>query len=76
MRGWVWLARAKRWIGCGDLQDGMLNHYQQMVPLSDWSIEKRVEEALPDHNPLDLRVDTDQSRVYGGDGEEGRDPQG
>lgn len=54
MRGWVWLARARRWIGCGDMQDGILRHYQEMVPLSDWAIEKRVEEAMDGDRHPDL----------------------
>jgi hypothetical protein len=54
MSGWIWLARAKRWIGCGDLQDGMLKHYQELVPLTDWAFERKVEAALEEEpNPVE-----------------------
>jgi len=70
MGGWVWMDRIKRWVGCGDLQDGLLQHYQEMVPLSDWDIERRVRKAETDgDDPFDLRSYGIETRLHASDGE-------
>jgi hypothetical protein len=76
MAGWVWLARVKRWIGCGDMQDGLLQHYQQMVPLSDWDIERRVREAPYADDYDDLCRLIAEERVQCRDSEDERPSEG
>lgn len=72
MTGWKWLARVKRFVGCGDMQDGLLDHYQRMVPLSDWDIERRVREAESNgDNPFDLCDHHPEERLHGPDSESG-----
>jgi hypothetical protein len=60
-----WLLRFKRALGFGCLQDGVLEHWQREAEMSDWSIERKVQEVLDGDSHTDL---------LGGLGESGLQP--
>lgn len=72
----AWVRRLRQMLGRGDLQDGLLQHYQREVDLSDWSIERKVAEAMDGNCNPDLFGGPVEDGVHAADGESDDTPEG